>query len=143
MAAPSDHASELIMRAARTLRHRFAVSLEPWELSPHQSRALRVVAGRDDLPATEPLRVSALAEALHIAPRSATEVVDALEAKGLLERLPDESDRRATCLRLTEAGRTVAREVEEMRAAQAETFLSALRPDERATLAELLRRLLD
>ena len=35
------------------------------------------------------MRPSVLAERLRIAPRSATEVVDALEARGLVERGPD------------------------------------------------------
>ncbi|PZA19850.1 MarR family transcriptional regulator, partial [Modestobacter versicolor] len=46
------------MRLARTLRRRFSAVLEPWELSPHQARALRVVCARDGV------RLSELAEAL-------------------------------------------------------------------------------
>ena len=42
------------------------------------------------------MRPSVLAERLHIAARSATEVVDALEERGLVERGPDPDDRRAT-----------------------------------------------
>jgi DNA-binding MarR family transcriptional regulator len=42
------------------------------------------------------MRLSELSEHLHIAPRSATEVVDALESRGLVRRRPDPDDRRAT-----------------------------------------------
>lgn len=138
------HESELIIRAARTLRRRHARALAPWELSPHQTRALRVIAGdrrRGD--ATKPLRLSQLAEALHIAPRSATEVVDALENKGLVQRSPDPGDRRAVCLQLTPAGRRVAAEVETMRREESDAFLSVLSASERDTLGQLLGRLLE
>ena len=50
------------------------------------------------------MRPGALAEHLRIAPRSATEVVDDLQERGLVERAPDPADRRATLVRLTEAG---------------------------------------
>ena len=60
--------------------------------------AARAAAG------TAPMRLSELSDRLHIAPRSATEVVDALEARGLVERRPDPSDRRATLVELTEHG---------------------------------------
>src|SRR4051812_14092395 len=90
---------DLLMRAARTLRRRFGEVLTPWELSPHQARALRVVSSRDGV------RLSELAEALRIAPRSATEVADGLQERGLVERAPDPTDRRAVVLTATAAGR--------------------------------------
>src|SRR4029450_1287677 len=79
---------DLLMRAARTLRRRWRDVLAPWDLSPHQARALGVVGRRDGV------RLTDLAEALHIAPRSATEVADGLQERGLIERTPDPGDRR-------------------------------------------------
>src|SRR4051794_34366844 len=108
---------DLLMRAARTLRRRFGTVLAPWDLSPHQARALRVVCAGDGV------RLSALAEALRIAPRSATEVADGLQERGLVERSPDPDDRRAVLLTATAAGRRVQREVDDARAADsAELF---------------------
>ena len=92
----SGELSELLMHAARAQRRRWRELLEPWDLSPHQVRALRVVGDADGT------RVSALAEALRIAPRSATEVADGLEERGLVERAADPADRRAVLLRLTD-----------------------------------------
>ena len=46
--------------------------------------------------AEQPLRLSELAARLGIVPRSATSVVDDLEAAGLVARQPDPHDRRAT-----------------------------------------------
>src|SRR5215212_11760160 len=96
---------DLLMRAARTLRRRFGAVLAPWDLSPHQARALRVVSSGDGV------RLSELAEALRIAPRSATEVADGLQERGLVARAPDPTDRRAVILRPTDQGRRLRGEI--------------------------------
>jgi DNA-binding MarR family transcriptional regulator len=132
-----DDVGELIVRAARSLRGRWRQVLEPWDLSPHQARALGVAARADGL------RLSALAEALHIAPRSATEVVDALVERGLVERVPDPADRRAVQVRVTAQGAEVMGEVAAARAADTRAALLRLPADDRAELARLLRRFLD
>jgi DNA-binding MarR family transcriptional regulator len=127
--------SELLMHAARAQRRRWRDLLEPWDLTPSQSRALRVIGDGDGT------RVSELAEALRIAPRSATEVADSLEARGLVERAPDPADRRAVLLRATAGGRAIRDEVAVARAADARTFFGRLAGEDRATLARLLREL--
>ena len=129
--------ADLVMRLARTQRRRFREALAPWDLSPHHARALRVVCSRDGV------RLSELAEALHIAPRSATEVADGLQERGLLERAADPGDRRAVVLRPTAAGRRVQQEVDDARAADAEDLFGQLSPTDRAELARILRSLTD
>ncbi|WP_029430590.1 MarR family winged helix-turn-helix transcriptional regulator [Blastococcus sp. URHD0036] len=135
----SDSAAlgELLMRAARAQRRRWRESLAPWDLSPHHARALRVVGGR------EGIRLSELAEELHIAPRSATEVADALQARGLVERTADPADRRAVVLRVTEQGRSVQREVAAARDADNRELFGRLSESDRAELARLLTALGD
>ncbi|MGY1733870.1 MarR family winged helix-turn-helix transcriptional regulator [Geodermatophilus sp. SYSU D01045] len=128
---------ELVMRAARTQRRRWRDVLAPWALSPHQARALRVVVLQ------EGVRLSDLAEALHIAPRSATEVADALQERGLLERTPDPTDRRAVLLRGTAEGRRVQAEVDAARRADTRELFARLSTAERAELARLLRAVAD
>ncbi|MGY1815561.1 MarR family winged helix-turn-helix transcriptional regulator [Blastococcus sp. SYSU D00820] len=128
---------DLLMRVARAQRRRWRDVLAPWELSPHHARALRVVGSRDGM------RLSDLAEALHIAPRSATEVADALQARGLVERTADPADRRAVVLRVTEAGRRVQEEVSAARDADSRELFGRLAPEDRAELARLLRALAD
>lgn len=128
---------ELLMRVARSQRRRWRDSLAPWDLSPHQARALAVVVERDGV------RLSDLAEALHIAPRSATEVADGLQERALVERTADPGDRRAVILRPTAEGRRVRAEVGRARAADNEALLSRLSAEDRATLARLLGALLD
>ncbi len=71
-----------------------------------------------------------------------TNRVDRLAHRGLVERLPDPSDRRGVLVRLTVEGkRTVDGAFESLLASEAD-LLSDLAPDDRAHLAELLRRLM-
>jgi DNA-binding MarR family transcriptional regulator len=126
---------ELLMRAARAQRRRWREALAPWDLSPHHARALRVVCTRDGV------RLSELAETLHIAPRSATEVADALQSRGLVERTPDPTDRRAVVLTPTPAGRRVHGEVAAARAADTHELFARLPSADRAELARMLRSL--
>ena len=85
----------------RQLRETSQETLAPWDITPAHLRALRVLRRGGTM------RLSELSDRLHIAPRSATEVVDALETRGLVQRRPDPGDRRATLAELTEQGATV------------------------------------
>ncbi len=129
--------SELLMRVARTQRRRWRAVLAPWDLSPHQARALAVVCAGDGV------RLSDLAETLRIAPRSATEVADGLQERGLVERGRDPGDRRAVLLRPTEEGRRIRAEVDRARTADSSELFSRLPADDRSALARLLRTLAD
>ena len=128
---------DLLMRAARTLRRRWRDVLAPWDLSPHQARALGVVGRQDGV------RLSDLADALHIAPRSATEVADGLQERGLVERTPDPGDRRAVILRPTDDGRRIRAEIDAARTADAAVLFARLPAADRAELARLLQTLAD
>jgi DNA-binding MarR family transcriptional regulator len=135
---PDDDAEalgELLVRVTRGQRRRWREALTPWDLSPHHVRALRVVTDRSGT------RLSELAEALRIAPRSATEVADALQARGLVERTSDPTDRRAVVLTPTEEGRRVQAEIAAARAADNRDLFARLDADDRATLARILRTL--
>jgi DNA-binding MarR family transcriptional regulator len=125
---------ELLMGAARALRRRWATGLGP-ELSPHDARALRVIGHHG------PTRLGVVADHLRIAPRSATDVVDRLESRGLVHRAPDPADRRAMTVSLTELGESVLAEVDEARRVGAADFFGALSERERASLATILARL--
>jgi DNA-binding MarR family transcriptional regulator len=128
---------DLLMRAARTLRRRWRSVLAPWDLSPHQARALGVVGKGDGV------RLTDLADALHNAPRSATEVADGLQERGLVERTADPGDRRAVILRPTAEGRRTRAEIDEARSADSAELFARLPAADRATLARILRELAD
>lgn len=53
----------------------------------------------------EPLRMSDIANRLVLSPGGATKVIDRLEEMSYVERIPDPTDRRATLLQITQAGR--------------------------------------
>lgn len=127
-----------LMAAARGLRRGWAESIAHTGLAPHHARALRVIA------ADGPLRPGLLADRLRIAPRSGTEVVDALVERGLVQRDPDPDDRRALTLTVTDAGAELVGEITAIRRAHtAEVFDAALSPAEQQTLAALLTALVD
>jgi len=133
----TDSTGELLMAAARRLRRAYAEALIDADVSPGQARALRAVLEDGAV------RPSALAERLRIAPRSATEVIDALEERGLVAREPDPDDRRATLVRPTDAASSQLALVDRLREAQNERFLADLSERDRAALARILRRLVD
>ena len=129
--------SDLVMRVARAQRHRWRDVLAPWDLSPHQARALKVVSEHDGV------RLSDLAERLRIAPRSATEVADGLQERGLVERTADPADRRVVILRPTEEGRRIRAEIDAARTADSTELFARLPTADRSELARLLRALTD
>jgi DNA-binding MarR family transcriptional regulator len=89
------------------------------------------------------MRLSELSEHLRIAPRSATEVADALESRGLAGRRPDPADRRATLIELTGQGASVLDAIRAARGTEAERLFGRLSATDRAHLARLLRKLRD
>jgi DNA-binding MarR family transcriptional regulator len=131
--AGQEPISDLFWSVARRLRGLSTQALAPWDVAPSHGRALAVLLARGDQ------RLSELSDHLHIAPRSATEVVDALAERGLAERRPDPQDRRAVLVRLTEHGRAVATAIRAARASEAEAFFAVLDDDDRAALARILR----
>jgi DNA-binding MarR family transcriptional regulator len=89
------------------------------------------------------MRLSELADHLRIAARSATEVIDALEARDLVGRRPDPADRRATLVEVTEHGISVLDAVSAARGTEAERVFGRLSPADRADLTRILRKLQD
>jgi DNA-binding MarR family transcriptional regulator len=89
------------------------------------------------------MRLSELSDHLQIAPRSTTEVVDALESRGLVRRRPDPGDRRATLAELTEQGVSVFDAIRAARGSEAERVFGRLTEADRADLARILAKLRD
>lgn len=133
-ATPDETLSEAFWAVARRLRQVTREALAPWELTPAQYRALGALRHG-------PMRLSALAEQLRIAPRSATEVADALQQRDLVERRPDLGDRRATLVRLTARGTEIAAAIRSSRDAEAAGFFARLDEHDRVELTRILHRL--
>jgi DNA-binding MarR family transcriptional regulator len=120
---------------ARQLRETSQDTLAPWDITPAQYRALRVLRRHGEM------RLSALSDKLHIAARSTTEVIDALEARDLVGRQPDPQDRRATLVDLTEHGTSVLDAIRAARGTESERAFDRLTPADQAGLARILRQL--
>jgi len=125
--------AELLSHTARRLRRGSSAHLAPLGLTYAQARALRLVAG-----AGRPLRMADLAAQLEVVPRSATAMVDALEAARLAVRRPDAEDRRSVLVELTPEGHRLLDELHRVRRATAEEIFGSLTHAERHTLVEVL-----
>ena len=135
--ADGDDLTEAFWAVTRRLREKSQETLAPWDITPAHWRALRVLRRHGVM------RLSELSDWLHIAPRSTTEVVDALEGRGLVRRQPDPGDRRATLVEVTEPGGELLEAIRDARGAEAERLFSRLSPADRADLARILRQLRD
>jgi DNA-binding MarR family transcriptional regulator len=132
---PADSLGEAFGAVARRLRSASMAAFAAYDVTPSQVRAIRV------LDTHEGVRSKELADHLRIAPRSTTEVVDALEAKGLVSRSADPHDRRATLVALTDRGRELSEEVRRARGVESERIFERLTPTDRADLARILGKL--
>lgn len=134
-AGTDETLADAFLSVSRRLRETSQETLAPWDINPSQFRALRVLNHHGAI------RLSDLSGRLHIAPRSATEVADALESRGLVERRPDPTDRRATLVGLTGHGTGVLRAIRAARGTEAERVFDRLGPADREHLARILRQL--
>lgn len=82
-----------------------------------------------------------LAEFLRLDPSQVVSLVDDLQSRGLVERQPDPSDRRANVVVATDAGRTLAAAAREAARVAEERVHAQLSEEERELLTGLLRRL--
>ena len=132
---PDETLADAFRSVSRQLRETSQETLAPWDINPSQFRALRMLNHHGAI------RLSDLSGRLHIAPRSATEVVNALESRGLVERRPDPSDRRATLVEVTAHGTGVLGAIRAARGTEAERIFDRLTPADRDHLARILRQL--
>jgi DNA-binding MarR family transcriptional regulator len=127
--------AEAFRTVARQLRETSHVALAPWDITPSQWRALRVLRRHGIM------RLSELSDHLRIAARSTTEVIDALESRGLVQRRPDPGDRRATLVEVTEHGGSVLDAIRTASGTEAERVFDRLSQTDRTHLARILRKL--
>jgi DNA-binding MarR family transcriptional regulator len=90
-----------------------------------------------------PTRLSTLADAVHSDVSTVSRQVAQLVKLGLVERMPDPSDGRASLLSATDDGRRAFEEKRAHRNRDVAEVLSAWNPDDRATLCRLLGRFND
>jgi DNA-binding MarR family transcriptional regulator len=113
---------------------RFRELLAPLELEPREFALLRAVA------AVEGRSQQAIGERLQIPPSRMVAFIDALEARGLLERRQNPEDRRAREIYLTESGRDLLGRAFAVAVGHERDLCADLDAGEREQLLDLLYR---
>ncbi len=132
--ALSRRAGFLLVQLGTHAHRRFADRLAELDLHPRHFGML------SHLGASEGQSQQALSIALGIHRSAVVALVDDLEHRGLAERRPDPSDRRAYALYLTRRGRAVLADLQGMAEEHEAELLSALNASQRSQLISLLRR---
>ncbi|MEZ5603862.1 MAG: MarR family transcriptional regulator [Burkholderiaceae bacterium] len=127
----------LIRRAQQIAVAVFMEECGAFDLTPVQYAALTAIGLRPDVDATRLSQLIAL-------DRSTTgSVLERLEAKALVVRVPSAQDRRVKRLRLSEAGQALLRQVDTAVERAQRRIVAPLRPDERKVFIRLLTQLVE
>jgi DNA-binding MarR family transcriptional regulator len=126
----------LAVLAEAVSRSMAAVYHQRFELSRDEWRLLAALGEGGPLQAAQAAQVTTLDK------MQASRALRSLEARGLVERQTDESDRRHVIVQLRPAGRALLRQVQPMVMAREAYLLEALDDEERAVLDRALAKLL-
>ena len=131
----TEDSGMLIKLIANRFDSRFEEELSSCGMSYTDLRFMRfvIVMGR-------PVRMRELEEYYGYAFPTVAGAVKSLERRGLVEQLPDESDRRVRLVSLTESGREAVQRMEAIRRRMEDELTAGLDPSERETLNSLLER---
>lgn len=128
-----------IFRAFNTAMNNQSEELRPLGLSPSAFNVLMALHNTAD----RTLEPCQLAQRLLISRPSVTGLLDTLQNKGLVDRLPHAEDRRRVLVRLTDDGARLLESHFATHYAEINRLFEGLEPDEKATLVTLLRRIRD
>ena len=132
----ADQAWALLLQVAFERVHaHFTAAVAELDLAPMQAKALH------ELDLERPISMRQLAERLKSDPSNVTGLIDRLEARGLVERRPDPTDRRIKGLALTSAGAGL-RERLFARLYAAPLALAELSERDQRAFMDVLRRIL-
>lgn len=133
--APAQEAWALLGTLFWELRPRMLAVAAEFGLTPPQLFALRA------LDPARPVPMRELAAELHCDSSNVTGLVDGLQARGLVQRRPDEHDRRVRMLVVTQQGARVRERLHEVMA-QVPAPLESLSVSDQRALRDILRRAL-
>jgi DNA-binding MarR family transcriptional regulator len=125
-----------IVRTADLIIKNIAGLVEPFGLSPSSGLALGILAD-----AETPLPPNKIAERLIISRATVTGLLDSLEKRGYVQRLPHATDRRMLLIELTESGRRVAQEFRQVVHQHEKGWQTDFTQEEQEQLIGLLQRL--
>jgi DNA-binding MarR family transcriptional regulator len=125
----------LLNRPAVMIRRRAEKILEPLGIIPPHMGVISILRGEG------PITQRALGEHLKIDPTSMVWLIDALEKKGYVRRVPHPEDRRAHLIKLTPAGESLFHKAGKELDQLEKEFLSPLTHAEQDQLKHLLTKL--
>src|ERR1700676_1611586 len=132
----ADQAWALLLQVAFERVHaHFAATVAELDLAPVQAKALHEVN------VDPPISMRELAERLKSDPSNVTVLVDRLEARGLVERRPDPTDRRVKSPAFTSAGPRMGERLF-AHLYSAPRSVAALPEHDQRSLADVLQRIL-
>lgn len=135
--ASAAEAAANLVRAASALMDEIQRGRAPLApLSPSAFEALAVIDG-----AGQPLPSHVIADRLLVSSASMTSLLDTLERRGLVARLPHPSDRRKILVDIKDEGRRIVDQMLPIVHATDTAAFRALTEDERQLLIELLTKL--
>src|SRR3954468_25041094 len=129
----ASEAWSLIAELFTSQRTRFLAIASEFDLAPAQLGALKALDPSDPVP------MRYLAQALACDNSNVTGIVDRLEARGLVERRADPSDRRVKMIVVTAVGADLRGQVK-ARMEEPPDALKRLTPEEQKQLRDLLRK---
>jgi DNA-binding MarR family transcriptional regulator len=134
-AALVRHTGYLLSRLGMWGAKRFSERLETIGLTPRMWGALNVLS------AESPISQQQLGRAIGMDPSSMVSTIDELERRGLVQRRPHPSDRRAYALHITDQGREVLTRGRRLSMQAQAELLAPLNEAERDQLHDMLLRL--
>lgn len=130
----SSSVGYVLSKPARLYHERLSKSLEPLDLSIYEYRSLRLISF------AAPMPQGAIGDTYGIDRTTMVDVIDRLEARNLVVREKNQSDRRSYHLRLTPKGRKVLAHASRLTTKLQKDFLSPLsEPEWEAVRSGLLK----
>lgn len=132
-----DQFLHTILDAGKSTIMRMDRALEEVGLSAPKLWAMHLIARED-----APIGLSHLARCMGSVKSNATQLVDRLEADGLVRRIPNPEDRRSVLVELTEEGQQRYKEGEVLRRQIAHELMALFQADEYNALMRLLQTII-
>lgn len=125
----------VLSKAYKTVMDRAVKDIKQHRLAPSEFMILEVLYHKGKVPLQQ------IGDKILVTSGSMTYNIDKLENKGLLKRVPCETDRRVIFAEITAEGNKLFDQIFPEHAAALDSAMNALSPEEKQTAIELLKKL--
>jgi len=132
--SPDTELAGALVQTMHVLQDLYAETSRPLGLTPQQAHLLCVLLGG-------PLGMTELSRILSIERSSLTSMVDRLERRDLVTRIPDPSDRRAFHIELTDGGLALAHDAHNGFTSRIDAMTKGLTATDRRALTTTLQKI--